>query len=119
MKLTLYTERYFDAAHQLKLYDGACAALHGHTWKICVWVQGDESQVEKNGILWDFNNLKKITNLLDHKYLNDLFDFNPTSEKLNREIYDRLKAEHPKLDFKVRLYESTVDRESYSELGDF
>jgi len=82
MELTLYTEDYFDSAHFLKNYDGKCSELHGHTWKVSVWVRGDEKFRDKSGILWDFGNIKKIINLLDHKNLNDLFDESPSVENL-------------------------------------
>ncbi|MBR3731611.1 MAG: 6-carboxytetrahydropterin synthase, partial [Spirochaetales bacterium] len=44
MQITIYTEDYFDAAHHLENYNGKCAERHGHTWQVCVWVRGDESQ---------------------------------------------------------------------------
>jgi 6-pyruvoyltetrahydropterin/6-carboxytetrahydropterin synthase len=119
MKLTLYTEEYFGSAHKLDGYPGKCADLHGHTWKVCVWIRGDESQKDKVGILWDFNNLKMIIDEMDHKYLNDIIKINPSVENLTTYIYQRLKDPSPKLEFKVRIYESVVKRESYCEAGDF
>jgi 6-pyruvoyltetrahydropterin/6-carboxytetrahydropterin synthase len=119
MILTLYTEGYFDSAHYLKNYEGKCANLHGHTWKICVWIKGDDSLRNKIGILWDFSNLKKIIDEFDHKNLNELMDENPTAENLTIFIYKKLKKDYEKLQFKVRIYEKIVEKESYCETGDF
>jgi 6-pyruvoyltetrahydropterin/6-carboxytetrahydropterin synthase len=119
MKLTLYTEDYFDAAHFIKDYDGKCSNLHGHTWKICVWVRGDEMRLDSKGLLWDFGNLKKLIGLFDHKNLNDVLDFNPTVENLVLYSYKKLKQTYAGLEFKIRIYEKIIKKESYCETGDF
>jgi 6-pyruvoyltetrahydropterin/6-carboxytetrahydropterin synthase len=119
MLLTLYTEEYFSAAHCIEGYDGKCSQLHGHSWKVCVWVMGDESQKLANGILWDFNNLKKITSGFDHTYLNDTLKMNPTVENITAYVYAALKKEHNALSFKVRVYENLLSKQSYCEAGDF
>ncbi|MCF7792338.1 MAG: 6-carboxytetrahydropterin synthase [Victivallales bacterium] len=119
MIINLYTETYFKSAHKLDNYDGVCSRLHGHTWKICLWVKGEETHLDKVGILWDFNNLNEITSELDHRYLNEIVDFNPTAENLSLYIYRKLKEGRPELDFKVRVYESLIDKKAYCELGDF
>ena len=119
MILTLYTEEYFNSAHLLEGYDGKCSQIHGHTWKISVWIKGDENKKNKIGILWDFNNLNKLVNKLDHKYLNDVMKKNPTVENITIYIYNIFKNEHPDLDFKIRIYESIIKKEAYCEAGDF
>jgi 6-pyruvoyltetrahydropterin/6-carboxytetrahydropterin synthase len=119
MFLTLYTEEYFSAAHHIEGYDGKCSQLHGHTWKVCVWVKGNETIKQANGILWDFNNLKKITNSFDHTCLNDTLEDNPTVENITANIYKDLKNENAELLFKVRVYENLHSRHSYCEAGDF
>lgn len=119
MKLNLYTEGYVNAAHFLTGYDGKCSNLHGHTWKICVWVRGEESSLDKTGILWDFNNLKSIIDMLDHNCLNDVLKNNPSVENLTLFVYKKVKESAQGLEFKVRIYESVLKRESYCEAGDF
>ncbi len=119
MLLTLYTEEFVSAAHRIDGYDGKCSELHGHSWKVCVWVRGDESQKLDTGILWDFNNLKKITGRLDHSYLNDTLAVNPTVENITTHIYTALKKDHGALQFKVRVYENLLSKESFCEAGDF
>lgn len=119
MELTLYTEDYLNSAHRLVGYDGKCSELHGHAWKVCVWVKGEEAQKNSIGLLWDFNHLNKIIKDLDHAYLNEAIGMNPTVENLVSYIYQRLKAETPQLKFRLRIYESIVKKESYCEAGDF
>ncbi len=119
MMITLYTEEYFSAAHCIEGYDGKCAQLHGHTWKVCVWVRGDETLKQANGLLWDFNNLKRVTSSFDHAYLNDAIEGNPTVENLTAHIYGELKRDYAGLGFKVRVYENLHSRQSYCEAGDF
>ncbi len=85
-------EFYFDAAHHLKDYKGKCEKVHGHTYKLEVTVSGE---VGENGMVVDFNDLKKIVDesiidKLDHCNLNDLFD-NPTTENIVLWIYNRLR----------------------------
>jgi 6-pyruvoyltetrahydropterin/6-carboxytetrahydropterin synthase len=119
VELTLYTEGYFDAAHYIERHAGKCSRLHGHTWKICVWIKGDDSLLDTNGILWDFGNLKEITDRYDHQTLNEIIPGNPTAELLVKDVYERLKRMNTDLLFRVRVYENTVSRESWCEGGDF
>jgi 6-pyruvoyltetrahydropterin/6-carboxytetrahydropterin synthase len=86
---------HLAAAHQLRDFQGQCENLHGHNWKIEVFVTGEE--VEENGILIDFKEVKKATEKviqeLDHRFLNELEHFknvNPSSENIARFIFDSL-----------------------------
>ena len=38
----LMVEETFDAAHALRGYEGPCENLHGHTWKVQVFLEGDK-----------------------------------------------------------------------------
>jgi 6-pyruvoyltetrahydropterin/6-carboxytetrahydropterin synthase len=87
----------FAAAHRLENFYGKCEALHGHNWKVEVFITGAE--LDEAGLLMDFGQLKARTNTLleeiDHKYLNELEAFrerNPSSENLARFLFDRLSA---------------------------
>lgn len=98
-------EFYFDAAHLLPDYEGKCANLHGHTYKLEVVVSGN---VRDNGMVIDFGDLKKIVNRaviaeLDHVNLNDVFD-NPTAENIVVWIFDSLVKELPGI-VRVKLWE--------------
>lgn len=73
---TLTREFTFDAAHQLVDYDGKCACIHGHTYRLLVTVEGHKLQQigPKKGMIIDFGQLKKVVNeevieKLDHKFL--------------------------------------------------
>ena len=85
----------FSAAHQLKDFEGACEDLHGHNWKIEVYVTSET--VDEAGVVLDFRVLKKHVNAvmeeLDHKFLNDLEAFkdkNPSSENIARYVAEQL-----------------------------
>jgi 6-pyruvoyltetrahydropterin/6-carboxytetrahydropterin synthase len=85
----------FAAAHRLENFYGKCEALHGHNWKVEVYLLGD--RLDEAGLLKDFGEVKARTNEvlqeLDHKYLNELPAFshqNPSSENLARHLFERL-----------------------------
>ena len=122
MELTLHTEGWYDAAHHLNDYDGACKNLHGHTYKVEVWVSGDSDDLDEAGILWDFGKLKQITKMFDHPEDGDLTDImgeNSTAENQCMYIYNELIHMDDHLQFKVRVYEQLQPKESYCECGDF
>jgi len=118
MDITLHTEGWFDGAHKLENYNGPCANLHGHTWKVEVWIKGKQKQLEKSGILWDFGKLKKAISIFDHALLNDKIDIS-SSEMIAITLYNTFKAERKDLDFKVRIYEQIEPKLSWAEVGDF
>jgi 6-pyruvoyltetrahydropterin/6-carboxytetrahydropterin synthase len=87
----------FAAAHRLENFYGKCEALHGHNWKVEVFLTGE--QLDNAGLLMDFGQIKARTKDLleeiDHKYLNELEAFreqNPSSENLARHLFERLGA---------------------------
>ena len=106
----LRVELTFDAAHRLNGYKGKCANLHGHTWKVEVFVISDK--LNEIGMLIDFENLrekvKEITKKLDHSFLNDFKEIgNPTSENIARYIFKKLKDSLKNVNLeKVRIWES-------------
>ncbi len=83
----------FDAAHRILDGKGSpCEALHGHTYKLRVVVEGD---VGKDGKVVDFREIKEVVgelvlSELDHADLNGVMD-NPTAENIALWIFDRLK----------------------------
>lgn len=87
----------FSAAHRLENFYGKCEALHGHNWKVEVFLMGE--RLDEAGLLQDFGVVKARTRELleeiDHKYLNELpafSDQNPSSENLARFLFQRLAA---------------------------
>ncbi|HVN67225.1 MAG TPA: 6-carboxytetrahydropterin synthase QueD [Candidatus Sulfotelmatobacter sp.] len=114
----LMVEDSFDAAHALRGYEGACENLHGHTWKVQVFLKGN--RLNKLGLLEDFKTIKRrLTAILenfDHKLLNDVPPFNkknPTSENLAETIY-RLMQKSCKDLAKVTVWESPTTNATYS-----
>jgi len=92
----LMIETYFSAAHQLRGYKGQCEKLHGHNWKVQVYVLAEK--LNEIDLAIDFHELKQLTEEvlvpLDHGFLNDIFPFtekNPSSENIAKWIYDSLK----------------------------
>ena len=88
----------FGSAHQLRNYNGKCEHLHGHNWKIEVYVKGDK--LDDNGLLIDFTEIKRVTREIlediDHKFLNELEYFteiNPSSENIAKYIYERTSTQ--------------------------
>jgi 6-pyruvoyltetrahydropterin/6-carboxytetrahydropterin synthase len=94
----LRIEAEFDSAHKIEGYEGKCARLHGHTYKVEVFVVAKE--VGPIGISLDLRLLKeklrKITEKLDHSFLNELEDLgNPTVENISRYIFLNMKVDLP------------------------
>lgn len=78
-------------AHQLRLtYESKCQRIHGHNGIATIYCCSEE--LDENGMVVDFSHVKKvITEKLDHYYLNDLFEFNPTAENLAHWIQTQVK----------------------------
>jgi 6-pyruvoyltetrahydropterin/6-carboxytetrahydropterin synthase len=89
-------EERFAAAHQLRGYKGKCENMHGHNWKVQVFVSAD--RLNDIDLAIDFHDLKAMVretiSTLDHSLLNDLFPFtekNPSSENIAKWIFDSMK----------------------------
>ena len=104
---------HFAAAHQLKMVSKKCENLHGHNWKVEVHISG--KKLNDAGVLIDFGEIKmhlsKIIDTLDHKYLNELeqFNENPSSECIAHYIATKLQTLIAQTEVKVsrvRVWES-------------
>jgi len=113
----------FSAAHRLENFYGKCEALHGHNWKVEVFLLGD--RLDEAGLVKDFGVVKTRTREvlaeLDHKYLNELPAFqqqNPSSENMARYLFERLAAvlngENLRVS-RVSVWESDTSCASYFE----
>jgi 6-pyruvoyltetrahydropterin/6-carboxytetrahydropterin synthase len=99
MAFMLTSQLEFAAAHRLRGYEGNCARLHGHNWKVEVSVSGEH--LNDVGMLMDFKEIKRrakvILDELDHFYLNDITPFNdelnPTAENIAWFLFDRLSKD--------------------------
>lgn len=73
-----------SAAHQVSYSASECEKLHGHNWKITVYMRSNE--LDSNGMVYDFSKIKKIVkDSLDHKNLNDILP-QPTAENIAKYI---------------------------------
>lgn len=85
-------EDCFCAAHQLKGYEGPCENLHGHNFRVQVFLK--KNKLNSLGMIFDFkkakNILRNIIKDFDHKFLNVLPFFkkiNPTAENISKVIF--------------------------------
>jgi 6-pyruvoyltetrahydropterin/6-carboxytetrahydropterin synthase len=83
MKVGIYKEVQIDTSHRLLHYQGKCANLHGHRWKIEVWMEGEPDPATQ--ILIDYSLIKQVINKYDHQII------------LNREdpMVPRIEEFHP------------------------
>ena len=89
-------------AHNLKLsYESKCSNLHGHNWIVIVYCKSEE--LNEDGMIIDFKYIKeKISNKLDHQYINDIVSFNPTAENMAKWICEEVGEKC----YKVSIQES-------------
>lgn len=94
----LMVNESFAAAHQLRGYAGKCETLHGHNWRVQLYVTAE--QLNKIGLALDFTDMKKclhnILQTLDHTTLNTLHPFqdqNPSSENIAGYIFEKASEE--------------------------
>jgi len=108
-------DRKFCAGHFLKRYKGKCKNPHGHTWKVAVKLQ--YTKLNKIGLAVDFKKVKKELDkiLPDHKFLNEIYSFNPTAENLAEYFYTKLKKKFKKHLVSVRVWESSEASCEYTE----
>lgn len=115
----LKTQAFFDSAHFLTEYYGKCENLHGHRWRMVVYLEQEELQSEgtMRDMVVDFGVVKecvrRLADELDHTFLveegslsettlaclNDegfrvtLLPFRTTAENLAHYAYERIVAE--------------------------
>jgi len=122
----IYKEVFFEATHRLIHYRGKCFRLHGHQWRVEVWIEGTAD--ERTGIVLDYNCIKEVVGRFDHQVILNADDpmaasieafhpvvttpGDPTSELIAALIADMINAEAARqgLDArvaKIRVWEST------------
>jgi 6-pyruvoyltetrahydropterin/6-carboxytetrahydropterin synthase len=117
MQIRLYKEVSFDASHRLLHYRGKCHNLHGHRWKVEIWISGETD--EQTNILVDYNDIKSVVNRYDHQIILNESDpmvprieefhpvittpGDPTSELLAVLIRDAIESEYSTVNRKIRV----------------
>lgn len=133
------TTASFDSAHFLKGYNGKCANIHGHTWKIEVTAAAAEliAAGEKRGMVMDFSDLKKavrsLANEFDHTLIYETdslrestltalreegfsltpFPYRPTAEHFAQYFFEKLSQTLPVR--RVAVYETPENGAVYEE----
>lgn len=113
----------WEMGHRLPEHFGKCKNIHGHSYKILVELEGD---IQKNGMVMDYYDLKKIVNplveKLDHAFLvykedkeiieflkkmnskKVVVDFQSTVENICKYFIDEIKKiNFPKNIYKVKI----------------
>ena len=130
----LKTEAHFDSAHFLTDYHGKCENLHGHRWRVVVWIGRDElvsSGTEKD-MAMDFGRFKavvaQVADQLDHTFLVEegslapatvealegegfsltILPYRTTSENLARWFFEQLEGEGLPVT-QVEMYETPMN----------
>lgn len=105
-----YLEKRMEisAAHKLDLpYTSKCQNLHGHNYVCVVYCKSEK--LTPFGMVVDFTHIKKsVHEVLDHHYLNDIMNCNPTAENMAKWIMDRVNEykHNPNTCYKVTVQES-------------
>ena len=88
-------EQRLEAAHNLREYHGMCERLHGHSWKVEVFVRAPK--LDHEGMALDYlqvrRALQEILTDWDHNYINNIPPFdklNPSSENIATFIFQQM-----------------------------
>ncbi len=133
---TVTTEASFDSAHFLANYQGKCANLHGHRWRVIIEVASET--LNDGSMVVDFTDLKKdlkaMADDLDHCLImekdtlksatfNALQEegfkivevpFRPTAECFSKYFYEEMKKKGHAV-CRARVYETPNNCATYEE----
>ncbi|MGL5381519.1 6-pyruvoyl trahydropterin synthase family protein [Clostridium sp.] len=138
----LKNEIQFDMAHYLSGYNGKCANIHGHRYRLIVKVASKtvHKEGQLRGMVDDFGNikeaLKEIEDFFDHKLIledNDegkkvgeslslmpngfkivYLPYRTTAEEMSRHIFNMLKEKGINV-YEVELFETPTNSCIYRE----
>lgn len=117
------TKRFdFCASHQLIGLPEThqCARLHGHNYQITVALTSEEP--DEIGFVRDYGSLSLIKdyidNTLEHRHLNEIFNFNPTAENMAKYFHDLFKVWYPEV-MSVQVKETEKTSSTYIGMPDF
>lgn len=138
----LKSEIEFDSAHFLSGYEGKCANIHGHRYRLIVKIKGDKLKTSGNdrAMVEDFSFIKsalrEIHDLFDHKIIieddeigkdlinklktvpqefkYELVQYRPTVEEMSRNIFSIIKGKGINI-YEVELFETPTNSCIYRE----
>lgn len=100
----LRKEISISSAHSLKLpYDSKCKAIHGHNWRIVIYCKRED--LNEQGMIIDFSEIKRIVNKYDHSFLNEMDDFKD-QKNATAEIFARILCDEIPYCYKVEIHET-------------
>ena len=115
---------WFCAAHQVRLSETECEALHGHNYRVLVHAEAEE--LDRVSYVLDFAELKRaavdVCGRFDHQNVNEVEPFqeggwNPTAEELARficvELGKRFDDARVRIS-KVEVWETDNNRAEYT-----
>lgn len=91
MSYTISKDFEFSASHVLSgLPEGhPCGRVHGHNFVVRVVLEAEK--LNEVGFVLDYRDMSAlkeyVDGVLDHRHLNDIVEFNPTSENMCRHLF--------------------------------
>lgn len=96
MAFTIFKEISFAAAHHIPGHPGKCRFLHGHNYRIRLFVRAEE--LDPIGMVLDFSEIKEIlsevADRFDHRVINDFPPFDvksPTAERVAEHVFEEAR----------------------------
>jgi 6-pyruvoyltetrahydropterin/6-carboxytetrahydropterin synthase len=98
---TVFKEYSFSAAHAIRGHTRGCQNLHGHNYRVRVYVASEK--LDELGMVLDFADLKaiveEVVGRFDHAVINDHPPFdaqrNTTAEELARYVHEQVSPRLP------------------------
>jgi 6-pyruvoyltetrahydropterin/6-carboxytetrahydropterin synthase len=121
---TVFKDFTFAAGHFIRGHTGGCQNLHGHNYRIRVFLTA--AKLDELGMVIDFSHLKtmvqEVVGHYDHQVINDHPPFdriNPTAELLSQHVYTevgRRLENDPRVSVRrVEVWENETSCASFEE----
>ncbi|MDX1617151.1 MAG: 6-carboxytetrahydropterin synthase [Balneolaceae bacterium] len=124
-KWKLHTKFTFDAAHYIEGYDGKCARMHGHSYKVHITAVSSKLNPSKYldapEMVCDFRELKWASKDsekggLDHALLNEKLPNSTTAERIAEYIHKETSRRIPDdIELTVTVWETDNSWVEYSD----